>query len=299
MSDDKNNALIIQASPHDYEILERTIKELDILPRQVLIDAKIYQVDLTGNLVLGISAFLDQKEKLCPFVTKGSFAAGQDGGSFQASTFSFIGNTRALQAFLSADENRSRVRTLSAPSVLVTDNTSARIQVGSEVPVPVASALSTVQVGGNSLFAQTIQFRDTGVILVVTPRISAGGIVNLTISQEVSAAIPNTTSSLTTAPIINKSAFQTSVVLHDGEPLALGGIITTSDTLSKNRVPLLGDIPGLGLLFGSTRHRTSRTEVVLLLTPHVIQDMSQAAANTEEFTNRMRQVKKLMEKEKK
>lgn len=295
LADEKNNALIIQATSHDYEIIERTIKELDILPRQVLIDAKIYEVALTGDLSLGLSAFLDRRSKL-PLnpVTTGSFAAGQPGGSFLASTFALIGNTRALQVFLTAEENRTRIRTLSAPSILVTDNTDARIQVGSEVPVPIGSALTPIESGGTSLFAQTIQFRNTGVILTVTPRINASGIVTLHIEQEVSTAIPNATSQIV-APVINKSSFKTSVVLRDGETLALGGIITESHSLAKNRVPLLGDIPGLGLLFGSTSRRTARTELVLLLTPHVIHNIPQAVAVTEEFTNRLREVKKAMQ----
>jgi general secretion pathway protein D len=295
MSDNKNNALIFQATPHDYEVIKRTLIQLDLLPRQVLLDAKIYEVDLTGDLSLGISAFLQKNQSLTsPATSIGSFLAGQTGGSLQAQTFALIGATRTLQLFLNASENRSRVRTLSAPSILVTDNTSAKIQVGAEVPVPIGSALTPIQSGGTSIFAQTIQFMDTGVILTVTPHINASGIVMLNISQEVSSAVPNTTSQIV-APVINKSAFQTSVVLSDGEPLALGGIITTSNTLTKDRIPLLGDIPGLGALFGSTTKHTARTELVLLLTPHVLQDVSHAAANTKEFLNKMVETKKAME----
>jgi general secretion pathway protein D len=185
------------------------------------------------------------------------------------------------------------VRTLSAPSILVTDNTSARIQVGSEVPVPIGSALTPIQSGGTSLFAQTIQYQDTGVILTVKPHINASGIVMLDITQEVSNAVPNTTSQIV-APVIDKNTFQTSVILSDGEPLALGGIITTSVNYSTNRVPILGNIPGLGALFGSTSKNTSRTELVLLLTPHVVQDVPQAAATTKDFLGRLREVKKAM-----
>jgi general secretion pathway protein D len=298
LSDDKNNALIVQASPRDYTILERTIEELDLLPRQVLIDAKIFEVDLTGALSLGISAFLNQKGNLPgPLTTTGSISAGQAGGVLAFSTFSILSTSRAIQEFINADENRSRVRTLSSPSILVTDNTSARIQVGSEVPVPTGSSLTPVQSNGSSLFAQTIQYLDTGVILTVTPRVNSGGVVTLNVSQEVSAAVPNTTSQIV-APVVNKTAFQTSVVLKDGEVLALGGIITTSDSYSTTRVPLLGDIPGLGLLFGSTSKNTSRKELVLLLTPHVVQDIQQARTTSQELLSQMNQVKAMLDKEK-
>jgi general secretion pathway protein D len=296
ISNDKNNALIIQATPHDYQVLEQTIRELDVLPRQVLIDAKIYEVDLSGALSGGISAFLDLKSNLSnPLTTTASISSG---GTLSVSTFNILSNTKAIQEFLTANENRNRVKTLSAPSILVTDNTSARIQVGSQVPVPTGSSLTPVQSGGNSLFAQTIQYLDTGVILAITPRVNASGIVNLNITQEVSSAVPNTTSQIV-APVVNKTAFQTSVILMDGQPLALGGIIETSETYSTNRVPFLGSIPGLGALFGSTSKNTSRKELVLLLTPHVAQDVQQAASATQELLERMRQVKKLMEKDEK
>lgn len=295
MSDEKNNALIIQASPHDYEILKRTLVQLDILPRQVLIDAKIYEVDLTGDLSLGVSAFLQNNSSLTsPPATLASFMGGAAGGTLQFQTFSIIGATRTLQLFLNATDNRSRVRILSAPSILVTDNTPARIQVGSQVPVPIGSALTPIQANGTSLFAQTIQYLDTGVILTVTPHINASGIVLLTVSQEVSSPVANTTSQIV-APVINKNSFQTSVVLSDGEPLALGGIITSNVSVSTSRVPILGNIPGLGTLFGTTTKQTSRSEIVLLLTPHVLQDVPHAAANTEEFLNKMRETKKAIE----
>lgn len=299
IADEKNNALIIQAAPHDFEIIEQTIQELDVLPRQVLIDARIYEVKLTGDLSFGVSWFLDRKENLnTPLTTTASFSRGQTGGSLQASTFAVLSDARAIQLFLTAEENRSRVRTLSAPSILVTDNTSARIQVGSEEPVPIGSALSPIQSGGTSIFAQTIQFRDTGVILAVKPRINASGVVTLELIQEVSSASPNLSSEIV-APVINKSAFQTTAVLQDGETLAIGGIIANSETMDQNRVPVLGSIPGLGLLFGSTQRRKTRTEIILLLTPHVIQTIDQARAATAEFTQRMREIKKLMEKSEK
>jgi general secretion pathway protein D len=298
MSDEKNNALIIQASPHDFEIIKHTIVQLDILPRQVMIDAKIYSVDLTGNLSLGISYYLNQQSQLpgpFPLSTSGSFAAGQSPGSLLGSTFAIISKTRALQMFLNATEQRSRVRVLSAPSILVTDNTSARIQVGSSVPVPIGSALTPVQSNGSSLFAQTIQYQDTGVILTVTPHINSSGIVTLSLNQEVSSAVPNTTSQIV-APVINKSTFQTSIVLADGEPLALGGIITTTNSVAKDRIPGLGDIPFVGALFGTTTQKTERDEIVLILTPHVLQNVPQAASQSQEFMERMREVKKDMEK---
>ena len=298
MADQKNNAIIVQASPHDYELVKRTIAQLDVLPRQVLIDAKIYSVQLTGDLSLGISYYLNQKSQLpgpLPLNTNGSFSAGQAAGSLLASTFAILSQTRGLQMFLTATDQKSRVRMLSAPSILVTDNTSARIQVGASVPVPIGSALTPIQAGGSSIFAQTIQYQDTGVILTVTPHVNASGVVSLTLTQEVSSAIPNATSQIV-APVINKSSFQTSVVLADGEPLAVGGIITTTYSLSKDRIPGLGEIPYVGALFGTTTRKTDRNEIVLLLTPHVLQSLPQAATQSQGFIDRMRETKQEIDK---
>lgn len=292
MADDRNNVLIIQATAHDYDMVLRTLQELDTLPKQVMIDARIYEVDLTGDLTFGLSAFLDKTANLKnPIITtSGSFTTG-----FAAQTFAILHNSYQLQLFLTATENRSRVKTLSAPSILVTDNTPARIQVGAEVPVPVGSALTPVQSGGTSIFAQTIQFRDTGVILTVTPRINASGVVTLNLAQEVSSAQPNATG-VSGAPQINKSQFQTTVMLQDGQTLALGGIITESTTNSRNRIPLLGDIPGIGMLFGSTSLSKTRKELVLLITPHVAQDIPQAAATTDDLLSRMKDLKRDLKK---
>jgi general secretion pathway protein D len=295
MADERNNALIVQSTPHDYDVIHRTLQELDVLPRQVLVDARVYEVALTGDLSFGVSAFLDQKSKLNPLVTTASFSAAQT-PALQASTFAVISNTRAIQLFLTANENRSRVKTLSAPSILVTDNTSARVQVGSEIPVPIGSALTPVTNGGTSLFAQSVQYRDTGVILTVTPRVNAGGIVTLTVAQEVSSPGANTLQA-NSGPVINKSQFQTTVVLKDGQTMALGGIIRDTNSLIRNRVPLLGDIPGVGLLFGSTTRSTTRSELVLLITPHVAEDLSAGAAITDDFVSRMKNMKKDIQKQ--
>ena len=295
MSDDRNNQLILQATQHDYEVVQNTLKELDILPRQVLIDARIYEVDLMGDLSLGISAFLDKAANQTPITTSGSFSPGQAGGSLQFQTFAILHNTLQLQTFLSADENHTRIKTLSAPSILVTDNTMARIQVGSSVPVPIGSALTPVQSGGTSVFAQTIQYLDVGVILSVTPRINASGIVSMVVEQEVSSAQPNTTG-VQGAPSISKSTFQTQVILRNGQTLALGGIISDSSNSSRTRVPLIGDIPYVGALFGKTSLSTSRKELVLMLTPHVAQDIPESVAATQEFLDTMKTMKKELKK---
>ena len=185
IADEISNTLIVQTTPQLWAEIERTLLQLDVLARQVLIDAQIYEVTLDDSLSLGISAFLQNRVTPNPQTTA-SFAGAPP--VFAASTFALVGRTRELLLFLNASENRSRVRTLSAPSVLVSDNMAADFQVGAEIPVPTSSSVTPVQSGGTNLFAQTISFRPTGVILRVKPQINDSGTVTLELSQEVSQA---------------------------------------------------------------------------------------------------------------
>ncbi len=295
VADEINNALIIQATPQEYSEIEQTILELDTLPRQVLIDAQVYEVVLDDSLFLGLSATLQNRGTLSNPQTTASFSSGAAGGPpvLAAQTFAFVGRSRELIGFLNASENRSRVRTLSAPSVLVSDNMTAQFQVGTEVPVPTSSSVTPVQSGGTNLFAQTIQFRNTGVILQVKPQINESRNVTLEIAQEVSEAGANTSSAIV-APVIGKSSVSSTVVVQDGQTIALGGFIRENNDLSRSRVPLIGRVPGLGVLFGNTRRANSRTELIILITPHVILNHKDNEAATEELKARLKEIKGLL-----
>jgi general secretion pathway protein D len=265
------------------------------LPRQVLIDAQIYEVSLDHGMTLGVSAVLQNRGTLNPAQTTASFVGAGANTGLAATTFAFIGRTRELVAFLNASENRSRVRTLSAPSVLVSNNATALVNIGAEVPIPTSTAASGAQQGGTTLFAQTIQFRDTGVILSVTPQINEGGNVTLTISQEVSQAGTNTTSSIN-APVIGKSSVRSIIVVQNGETIPLTGFIRENDNYGRNRVPLLGSIPVAGLLFGNTTKSTSRSELIVLITPHVITTIDERATAAEELKAKLKEAGRLLDK---
>ena len=292
IADEINNSLVIQASAQEYAAIEDTIRQLDVLPRQVMIDAQIYEVVLDDSIALGLSATLQNRGTLQNLQTTASFAGSPP--ALLAQTFSLIGRSRELVAFVSAQENRSRVRTVSAPSILVSDNTLAVFQVGAEVPIPTSSAVNpNANASDIFSFAQTIQFRETGVIMNVTPQINDGGNVTLQISQEVSQAGPNTTSGLV-APVIGKSSIQSTVVVRDGQTIALGGFIRESNDLIRSRIPLLGRIPGLGVLFGSTSRSTSRTELIVLITPHVIRTTEDADLATEELKLKLEEIQEML-----
>jgi len=293
IADEINNALVIQSTPQEYDELKRTIEELDMIPRQVLIDAQIYEVVLDNSLSLGISATLQNRGTLDRSTTAQFQGVGAGPASLGVQTFAFIGRARELLLFLNAQENRSRVKTLSAPSVLVSDNMLAQFQVGTEVPIPTTSSLTPVQTGGTNLFAQTIQFRNTGVILQVKPQINDSGKVTLELYQEVSRASANTTSAIV-APVIGKSSVTSTVVVEDGQTIALGGFMRESQDYGDNRVPLVGRIPVVGALFGNTQRSVNRSELIVLITPHVIRTPSDATSATDELKAKLKEIRKLI-----
>jgi len=294
IADGVTNSLIIQATPQEWAEIERTLQQLDILPRQVLIDAQIYEVTLDESLSIGLSATLQNSEIIKNPQTTASFGTGGGAPALAAQTFAIVGRTRQLIAFLNASENRNRVRTLSAPSVLVKDNMVADFQVGAEVPIPTSSAVAAgVQAGGNSVFTQTIAFRNTGVIMRVRPQINEGGSLTLEVSQEVSQAGANNTSAIA-APVIGKSSVNSTIVVQDNETIAIGGFIHENKDLTRSRLPLLGRIPVAGVLFGSTNNSSSRSELIVLITPHVVRTREEAESATEELKARLREVQKLV-----
>jgi general secretion pathway protein D len=291
VADTVTNSLIVHATPQDYAGIRQTIEALDILPRQVLVDAQIFEVALDDSLSFGVTAALQNRGTLANPQTTASFVGTPPSASAQ--TFAFVGRTRELVMFLNASENRSRVRTVSSPSVLVSDNMTAQFQVGAEVPIPTTSSITPVQSDGTNLFAQTITFRTTGVLLNVRPQINESGRVTLEIAQEVSQAGTNTTSDIV-APVIGKSSVTSTIVVQDGQTIALGGFIRENQELARSRIPLLGRIPGLGVLFGNTRNATTRSELVILITPHVIRDFDAAALATEELRSRLEEIQELL-----
>jgi general secretion pathway protein D len=292
ISDVVNNFLIIQATPQDWIQIERTLEQLDVLPRQVLIDAQIYEVTLDESLNIGLSATLQNRGTLANPQTTASFAGSPPGLAIQ--TFGFVGRTRELVAFLNSAENRSRVRTVSAPSVLVKDNMVADFTVGADIPVPTSSAIAGgVQSNGSSVFTQTISFRSVGVLLRVRPQINDSGTLTLEVSQEVSQASANTTSSIA-APEIGRSAVNSTIVVENNQTIAIGGFIRENKDVSRSRLPLLGRIPGIGVMFGNTDTSSSRTELVVLITPHVVRTRDELESASDELKGRLREVQKLI-----
>ena len=279
--DDINNSLIIQSSAADYQFLLETIKKMDVLPRQAVIDARIFEVDLTDALSFGISGAL-QAAASGKQLTTGALDAAS--GALTASTFAFVGNDREILLALNALRTKTKVRVLEAPSVLALDGSMARIVVGAEVPYPAgtfATGIGNVQT--------SVNYRDTGISLIVVPRISASGSVTLDVAQEVSApgaVVANL------GPSFSKTSVATTLSVKDGQTVAIAGLIRNANTVGRAGVPFLQDIPLLGHLFGQTTNNNTRTELLILLTPHVIRTPQRFQEMTEELKDSLRSVRK-------
>lgn len=286
-ADDANNSLVILASAEEYQLLQQVVTLLDVTPNQVMLEATIAEVTLSDDLAYGVTWFLQEGDFGISFsdIENGAVAAAFPG-------FSVLTQGTDGRAALNAVASVTDVKVLSSPSLMVLDNRTATLQVGDQVPIVTQTAVSTVD--PNAPIVNSVELRDTGVILNVTPRVNEGGRVMLDIEQEVSDVVETRTSGID-SPTIQQRKIKTTVAVDNGSTIALGGLIRDRVTDGHTKVPLLGDIPGVGELFRSTTQRTERTELVVLITPRVIGGADDARRVTKELTDRMRGVGAAME----
>jgi len=195
----------------------------------------------------------------------------------------FLGSDRQLTAIISALRAVTKVELLEAPRILALDGMQAQINIGAEIPVTTASFGNPLQAGQPSNFINSIQFRPTGVTLLILPRISASGIVTMDLAIEVSSA-----TGATLTPTINRNFITTSLIVRDGQTVAIAGLISDQFDEARNRVPILGDIPILGALFGQTTRNKRRSELIFFITPHVIRNLPTATELTLDFKRALR-----------
>jgi len=280
--DDVRNALIVYCSPNDYNTLKNLLEQIDIMPKQVLIEVTIAEVTLKDDLQYGVEWYLKNSGNITGTLgTLGGLALPAGG-----LTYSLISSSQKFQAMLTMLAKKTDIRILSTPHVMVRDNESANIKIGQDVPVLVSATTSDIQQEGSTQIIQSVEYRATGVMLSVTPTINSREMVTLEISQEMSEAQTNPTSNLD-SPLILDRSIQTTVVSKHGQSILLGGII--SDTLSEgeNKVPFLGDIPILGYLFKTKTKSRVRSEVIMLVTPRIIHNEEDIDAVRREILGRM------------
>ncbi|WP_322892199.1 MULTISPECIES: type II secretion system secretin GspD [unclassified Yoonia] len=279
VADDTKNAIVVWGNDTEQESLARLIASLDSTPVQVLLEATIAEVSLNDELEFGLRWFFENGN------TTGTFSDASNGSV--ASNFpglSFVFNGASPMVALNALNSITRVNVVSSPSLLVLDNQEATLQIGDEVPIATQQVRDTGSV--DSPVVNTISFRDTGIILRVKPRVSSGGQVILEIEQEVSS-VSNTTTSGIDSPTIAQRRIETSVIVSDGQTIALGGLIQESSNRTNAQVPGAGNVPVVGALFRNRSDTTTKTELLILITPRVIRNGQEARNVTEELRQRI------------
>lgn len=280
VADDANNSLLIISTDDEFERMLRILAQVDSMPNQVMLEATIAEVALTDELRFGVRWFFGGPDSRSSFT---DLASGAVASSFPGFSYVFAsGNDIRLS--LNALAAVTRVHVLSSPTLMVLDNRTASLQVGDQVPVISQQATSVAAPGAPVV--NTVELKDTGVILSVTPRVNDSGKVVLDIKQEVSDVIPTQTSGID-SPTIRQRKIATTVVVNDGDTLALGGLIQERNSTGRTKVPLLGELPFLGAAFRAKRNAIERTELVIFIRPRVVRDVSQARSATGEFRRQM------------
>ncbi len=289
-----NNTLLIRATPQAYQMIQATLSRLDTAPLQVLIEATIAEVTLNNALKYGIQYYLHQGNFRAGFNTtangglSGSVTPNNLNPLANVPGFNFIFSGGNADVTIDALSQITHVRVLSSPSVVVQDNSEAVLTVGDEVPITTRTAVSVDN--PDAPVVNNIEYRNTGVILQVKPRINSDQVVALQIGQEVSRVV-NTAQLATNSPTptIQQRKITSTVDVQSGQTVVLGGLIQDSEQRSNGKVPILGDIPILGPLLGSnTSNSDDRTELIVFITPRVIRDAQDARDISEELRSRMR-----------
>jgi general secretion pathway protein D len=330
VADEGTNSLIILATVRDYEMIREVIRKLDIVPRQVLIEVMIAEVKLTGALEFGVEWALANggigsvigSDAENGDTGNGDTGSGSTGSRARAAgvtadgtltisdnallqsakravnvggegLFGFITDRDQFLVLLKALASRSQLKSLATPHVIAADNREAHILIGEEVPI-LTQTQQSLETTSDRLLS-SVQYRDTGKILTILPQVNSAGLVNMEVRQEVSAVGVAAFGETNSPSFISREA-ETTMVVQDGESVLIGGIIDDQMTRRRSGVPFLMDIPVLGRLFRSESEQLDRTEIIVLITPHVIRNREEARSVTQEFEDRIRGLREMMER---
>lgn len=291
IADEPNNSVIVVATAQEYEVILPVIKQLDVMPLQVLIDATIVEVTLKDELKYGMQWFFDTGN-FHGLLTE--IASGDLKNIGPLTGFSLAYTGGSVKAVLNALADKSLVNVIASPSLMVLNNQEASINVGDKVPIATSQSTNTNSVNTtgildnnvNAIVSNTIQMVETGVTLKITPRVNAGGLVIMDVEQEANQAIRTLTSSLN-SPTIQQRKINSSIVVKGGETIVLGGLIQEQVTDSVTGLPYLSTLPVIGPLFGTINKTNNRTELVVLVTPRVVQNTQSAREVTNEFKRKL------------
>jgi general secretion pathway protein D len=288
--DDQNNSVLVYGTERELGTMEAMLRKIDLLPLQVRIDAVIAEVTLNDALQYGTQFFFKSGGINGILNTSPTSTTPANPG---AATLNlafpgfFLGGTGTGGApfAIQALQNVTTVHVLSSPELLVLDNQPARLQVGSVVPYLSQTSQSTLV--SNAPVINSINYQQTGVIMEVTPRVNSGGLVTLDVMQDVSSVATGITTPGIQSPTFNERNVNSRVVVQDGQTIGLAGLITDTTSLGNQGIPWLKDVPILGLLAGNQNNTRQRTELLILITPHVIHDQRDARALTEDLRDQL------------
>lgn len=288
-ADDNNNALVILATAQEYASIEAALQQLDAVPIQVFLEAAIAEVTLNNNLRYGVQYYFQRGKH--EVVLSGGASSAID-AAFPGFSYIFSDGP-GFHAVLDALSGITRVEVVSSPKLLVLNNQTATLQVGDRVPVVTQQATSVLT--SQAPVLNSVQYQDTGVILKVTPRVNRGGIVLMDVAQEVSDVTVTTTSSIN-SPTIQQRKVSTSVAVQDGDTVVLGGLISENVKKDRSGIPFLQSLPAIGNLFRATDNATARTELLVFISPHVIDTLQRSRAITEELRQKLPLLQPLLQK---
>jgi general secretion pathway protein D len=267
-ADKESNTVLILASPARWFQIQKMLEEIDRTPGQVMIEASILEVTLTDQLNLGVDWSTIGDSGLLN-VSSINSTSGTIAASTPGFAITYLG--KDIKAAVNALASKTTVEVISAPKIMALDNHPAKLDIGDQVPIVTQSGQSTASPGAPVL--DSVDYRNTGIILDVTPRISGENRVTLDIDQEVSS-VAQTTSSDINSPTIQQRKLSTTLALDSGSVIALGGLISSNRTVGDTGIPYVKDIPVLGALFKTTTKTGTRTELIVLLTAKIVRDQA-------------------------
>ncbi|WP_428491127.1 type II secretion system secretin GspD [Rhodopila sp.] len=288
--DDQNNSVLVYGTGQETATIDAMLRKIDILPLEVRIDAVIAEVTLDDALQYGtqfffksggINGILNTQPNTANVASPSAAALNLSFPGF------FLGGSGAggVPFAIQALQQVTKVHVLSSPELMVLDNQPARLQVGAVVPYQSQSSQSTIS--SNAPIVSSINYQQTGVILEVTPRVNSGGLVTLDVMQDVSSVAAGITTPGVNSPTFNERNVSSRVVVQDGQTIGLAGLITDTASVGNQGIPWLKDIPLLGLLAGNQNNTRQRTELLILITPHVVHDQRDARALTEDLRDQL------------
>lgn len=289
--DETTNSILTRCNASDYSKILSVIEKLDHYPRQVLIEVIIAEVQLSDSTKMGVDwqYILSFGDRVSGEI---SYRPGEGALPSSGVVFSLASATR-LKAALHAAVDDNSLQILSTPTILASDNKQAFINIGDQVPYPTSTRRKIDETTTAETIDTTIQYRDTGIILRVTPKINKHGMVRMEISQEVSNLSTDRVEGIT-APVISTRHTETTLAVNDQQTIVIAGLMKQERSRNSSGIPGLNRVPGVRHLFGTSEDRFSNTELLIFITPHVILSQEDSGFLTKTFLDRLARIKNVM-----